>query len=84
MATRHPTRWVKGDASQRTIDARMRAVRALMEDELPQLKGEKFTVDTWLNYDEFHADHPYGGDAAPVAGGGPSWASTGRCTSPRK
>src|SRR5574343_1789018 len=61
-----PTRWVKGDVSKRTIDARIRAVRALMEDELPRLKGEKFAIATWLDYDECHADHPYGhGDVAP-------------------
>ena len=73
-----PTRWVKGDVSKRTIDARIRAVRALMEDELPQLKGEKFAIDTWLDYDEFHADHPYGdGDVAPVAGWRPKLGEHG-------
>ena len=73
-----PTRWVKGDVSKRTIDARIRAVRALMEDELPQLKGEKFAIDTWLDYDEFHADHPYGdGDVAPGAGWRPKLGEHG-------
>jgi hypothetical protein len=46
---------VSGTYSRATVNARMKAVRSLMEDELPQLKGRDFTIDYWLDWDEYRA-----------------------------
>ena len=47
------TYFTSGDLSKRTVNARVAAIKKLAVDELPQLKGKKFEIRYWTDWDEY-------------------------------
>lgn len=47
------TYYASGDLSKRTVNARVAAIKKLMADELPQLKGKNYEIRYWTDWDEY-------------------------------
>jgi hypothetical protein len=91
VRTGNPHRWLgsglsgerryysSGDLSKRTVNARVAAVKKLMAEELPQLKGKKFEIRYWTDWDEYKANVAYNAQTGsyPLAGWRPTGGSDG-------
>jgi hypothetical protein len=73
------TYYASGDLSKRTVNARVAAVKKLMAEELPQLKGKKFEIRYWTDWDEYKANVAYNAQTGsyPLAGWRPTGGSDG-------
>ena len=61
------TVWVTADVSAGTVKKRLNAVKDVLKQELPQLRGRDFTIDYWTDWDQYREAVTPGPNGYPLA-----------------